>query len=264
MGVSHAIDRTTLFLREYYREHGNEGYILQIDLKDYFGSIPHEPMKQLIREKFTDEKIIRLTESFIDAFADAKMAEVKKYKDIAMEYGDEYAKGLGLGSEICQICAVSYPDKVDHYIKEKLRIRPYVRYMDDSFIIHPDKEKLKEILEEIKGIYASLGIRLNEKKTKIVKLSRGFTFLKTHFIITDTGKVVKRICRESVTRERRKLKKFAKLNEQGEMSFAEIREAYNSWRGYASQKDAYKTIRNMDALFNRLFIENWVYIPQAA
>nr|DAG14573.1 MAG TPA: hypothetical protein [Caudoviricetes sp.] len=264
MGVSHAIDRTTLFLREYYREHGNEGYILQIDLKDYFGSIPHEPMKQLIREKFTDEKIIRLTESFIDAFADAKMVEVKKYKDIAMEYGDEYAKGLGLGSEICQICAVSYPDKVDHYIKEKLRIRPYVRYMDDSFIIHPDKEKLKEILEEIKGIYASLGIRLNEKKTKIVKLSRGFTFLKTHFILTDTGKVVKRICRESVTRERRKLKKFAKLNEQGEMSFAEIREAYNSWRGYASQKDAYKTIRNMDALFNRLFIENWVYIPQAA
>lgn len=264
MGVSHAIDRTTLFLQEYYREHGNEGYILQIDLKDYFGSMPHEPMKQLIREKFTDEKIIRLTESFIDAFADTKMAEAKKYKDIAMEYGDEYAKGLGLGSEICQICAVSYPDKVDHYIKEKLRIRPYVRYMDDSFIIYPDKEKLKEILEEIKGIYASLGIRLNEKKTKIVKLSRGFTFLKTHFILTDTGKVVKRICRESVARERRKLKKFAKLNEQGEMSFAEIREAYNSWRGYASQKDAYKTIRNMDALFNRLFIENWVYIPQAA
>lgn len=264
MGVSHAIDRTTLFLREYYKEHGNEGYVLQIDLKDYFGSIPHEPMKQLIREKFTDEKIIRLTESFIDAFADAKIKEVKKYKDIAMEYGDEYAKGLGLGSEICQICAVSYPDKVDHYIKEKLRIRPYERYMDDSFIIHPDKERLKEILEEIRGIYASLGIRLNEKKTKIVKLSRGFTFLKTHFILTDTGKVVKRICRESVTRERRKLKKFAKLNEKGEMSFEQIREAYNSWRGHASQKDAYRTIRNMDALFNRLFIENWVYIPQAA
>lgn len=264
MGVSHAIDRTTLFLREYYREHGNEGYVLQIDLKDYFGSIPHEPMKKLIREKFTDEKIIRLTESFIDAFADAKMAEVKKYKDIAMEYGDEYARGLGLGSEICQICAVSYPDKVDHYIKEKLRIRPYERYMDDSFIIHPDKERLKEILEEIRGIYASLGIRLNEKKTRIVKLSRGFTFLKTHFILTDTGKVVKRICRESVTRERRKLKKFAKLNARGEMSFEQIREAYNSWKGYAAQKDAYRTIRNMDALFNRLFIDNWVYIPQAA
>ena len=264
MGVSHAIDRTTLFLQEYYKENGNEGYVLQIDLKDYFDSIPHEPMKKIIREKFTDERIIRLTESFIDAFADAKMQEVKKCKDIAMEYGDEYAKGLGLGSEICQICAVSYPDKVDHYIKEKLRIRPYVRYMDDSFIIHPDKEKLKEILEEIRGIYESLGIKLNEKKTKIVKLSRGFTFLKTHFILTDTGKVVKRICRESVTRERRKLKKFAKLNERGEMSFAQIREAYNSWRGYASQKDAYRTIRNMDALFNRLFIDNWVYIPQAA
>ena len=87
---------------------------------------------------------------------------------------------------------------------------------------------------------------------------------KTHFILTDTGKVVKRICRESVTRERRKLKKFAKLNARGEMNFEQIREAYNSWKGYAAQKDAYRTIRNMDALFNRLFIENWVYTPQAA
>lgn len=60
--------------------------------------------------------------------------------------------------------------------------------------------------------YAELGIQLNEKKTKIVKLSRGFTFLKTRFILTDTGKVVKKLCRESITRERAKLKKFAKTD----------------------------------------------------
>lgn len=262
MGITHAIDRTTLFLQEYYRKHGNDGYILQIDLKDYFASIPHEPMKQIIREKFTDERIIKLSEQFIDAFAEAKMQEVKAYKEAAMDFGEEYAKGLGLGSEICQICAVSYPNKVDHYVKEVLRIRPYERYMDDSYIIHHDKEYLKEVLEEIRGIYLSLGIRLNEKKTRIVKLSKGFTFLKTRFILTDTGKVVKKMCRESVTRMRRKLKKFAKLNANGEMSFKEIQMAYQSWRGYAGKKDAYNTIRRMDALFNRLFIDEWIYIPQ--
>lgn len=139
MGISHAINRVTQFLQEYYEKYGTEGYVLQIDLKNYFASIPHEPLKEMIRKKFTDEKIIKLTESFIDAFADEKMMEVQKQKEAAMLYGDEYARGLGLGSEICQGCAVAYPDPVDHYVKEVLRIRPYERYMDDSLIIHQDK-----------------------------------------------------------------------------------------------------------------------------
>lgn len=261
MGISHAINRITLHLQEHYAKHGNEGYILQIDLKDYFASIPHDKMKELIRQKFTDPKLIHLIEQFIDAFAEAKMKEMEQFKEVAMEYGEKYAKGLGLGSEVCQMCAVSYPDKVDHYVKEVEGIRPYARYMDDSYIIHIDKEYLKEVLERIREIYGSLGIRLNDKKTKIVKLSHGFTFLKTHFLLTDTGKVVKRICRESVTRERRKLKKFAKLNAEGHMSYEQIRAAYQSWRGFAEKKDAYHTIRRMDALFNRLFIEEWEYIP---
>ena len=46
------------------------------------------------------------------------------------------------------------------------------------------------------------------------------------------------------------------------MTYAQVRDAYQSWRGYAGQKDAYKTIRRMDILFNRLFIKEWVYVPQ--
>lgn len=263
MGISHAIDRITLQLEEHYRKYGNEGYILQIDLKNYFGSIPHDKLKEMIREKFTDERIIRLTEQFIDAFADEKMKEMQKFKEEAVECGEEYAIGLGLGSEVCQICAVSYPNKVDHFVKEILRV-PYGRYMDDSYLIHISKEFLKDALEKIRGIYESLGIKLNEKKTRIVKLSRGFTFLKTQFFLTETGKVVKKICRDSVTRERRKLKKFAKWVNAGKMAFSQVKEQYASWRGYAGKKDAHKTIRSMDALYNRLFIEEWRYTPQAA
>lgn len=263
MGISHAIDRITLQLEEHYRKYGNEGYILQIDLKNYFGSIPHDKLKEMIREKFTDERIIRLTEQFIDAFADEKMKEMQKFKEEAVECGEEYAIGLGLGSEVCQICAVSYPNKVDHFVKEILRV-PYGRYMDDSYLIHISKEFLKDALEKIRGIYESLGIKLNEKKTRIVKLSRGFTFLKTQFFLTETGKVVKKICRDSVTRERRKLNKFAKWVNAGKMAFSQVKEQYTSWRGYAGKKDAHKTIRSMDALYNRLFIEEWRYTPQAA
>ena len=263
MGISHAIDRITLQLEEHYRKYGNEGYILQIDLKNYFGSIPHDKLKEMIREKFTDERIIRLTEQFIDAFAEEKMKEMQKFKEEAVECGEEYAIGLGLGSEVCQICAVSYPNKVDHFVKEILRV-PYGRYMDDSHLIHISKEFLKDALEKIRGIYESLGIKLNEKKTRIVKLSRGFTFLKTQFFLTETGKVVKKICRDSVTRERRKMKKFAKWVNAGKMAFSRVEQQYSSWRGCAGKKDAHETIRRMDALYNRLFIDEWRYIPIAA
>lgn len=87
-------------------------------------------------------------------------------------------KGLGLGSEDNQTIAVSYPNKLDHYIKEVLQIHEYARYMDDGYLIHESKEYLEYCLQEIRRICAELKIELNEKKTRIVKLSHGFTFLK--------------------------------------------------------------------------------------
>ena len=251
MGISHAINRTTRHLREYFRKYGNDGYILQIDLKDYFASIPHEPLKEMLREKFHEEQILKLTYSFIDAFAEDKMARAKKEGTILTR--EECAVGLGLGSEICQICAVAYPDRIDHYIKERARCRWYARYNDDSYVIHHSKEFLKELLDKIREMYKEMGIRLNEKKTKIVKLSRGFTFLKTKFILTKTGKVIKRLCHKSVVIMRRKLKSFAKFVQAGAMTIKQAFDAFQSWVGYAMHKNANTTVRNMKRLFIKLF-----------
>ena len=87
-------------------------------------------------------------------------------------------RGSGLEAKQVQIFAVTYPSKIDHYIKEVLRIKGYARYMDDSYLIHKDKGYLKKCLEDLKGKFAEVGIVLNPKKTRIVKLSKGFTFLK--------------------------------------------------------------------------------------
>ena len=54
-----------------------------------------------------------------------------------------------------------------------------------------------------------LGITLNEKKTQIVKLSHGFSWLKVRFFITKTGKVVRKIYKRSVTKMRQKMKKLS-------------------------------------------------------
>ena len=248
MGISHTINRLERHLHEYYRKYGREGYILKIDLKNYFASIPHDKLKEMYMKHITDEKVLRLTFGYVDSFADYKRAHGDK----------DAAVGLGLGSEINQISAVAYPDPVDHWVKEVKCCRWYARYNDDSYIIHHSKEFLKELLREIREKYLELGIKLNEKKTKIVKLSRGFTFLKTKFSITNTGKVIKRIYRRSITTIRTKLKKFARFLAKGEMSFNDIRASYRSWKGYAAHMNSFRTVRNMDRLFNQLFVNNFI------
>lgn len=117
-------------------------------------------------------------------------------------------KSMGIGSQISQIVAVSYPDSIDHFIKQALGIKYYARYMDDSYLIHRDKEYLNKCREVLIEKYAELGIVVNPKKTQLLKLSNGFTFLKARYFLTESGKVVTKPCRDSITRMRRKLKGF--------------------------------------------------------
>jgi len=125
--------------------------------------------------------------------------------------------------------------------------------MDDSYIILPDKEELKELYNRLLKLYEAAGITVNKKKTQIVNLKHSFSFLKTRFFITASGKVIKKPCRVSVTRERRKLKRQAVLVEKGIMTVEEVLQSYQSWRGSMQHRNAYKTIRSMDLLYDKLF-----------
>lgn len=253
-GTSFAMKRLVTHLRRHYRHHGTEGYVLLFDFKNYFGNIDHGIAKQIIRRAFDDDKIVWLANRFIDSYYEhyLKMAIKKGENPDTVEH-----KGLGLGSEDNQTIAVSYPNKLDHYIKEVLQIHEYARYMDDGYLIHESKEYLEYCLQEIRRICAELKIELNEKKTRIVKLSHGFTFLKTQIYLTDTGKILRKPCRKAVVRQRRKLVRQYRKFLAGELSFEDIRCSYASWRGCMEKKQARRTIHSMNRLFDRLFIENW-------
>ena len=250
MGTGHAMKRLVGHLRWHYRRNGTEGYILLLDFKDYFGSIDHGVVKEIIAKAFDDPGIIWLTNLFVDAYYEYNV-KVKNLPE------DEAHKGLGLGSEVNQTLAITVPSPMDHYIKEKLRIHGYGRYNDDSYLISLRKENLMCYLEEIRKICGKLKITVNEKKTRIVKLSHGFTYLKTQIYLTDTGKIIRKPCHNAVVRERRKLKKQKKLLDAGVMTFDDIRCSYSSWRGSMKYRNARKTVHSMDKLFDSLFIESW-------
>lgn len=163
------------------------------------------------------------------------------------------ARGLGLGSEPNQILAVALPSPVDHLMLSLPGILASGRYMDDSYCIAIDKQTLWDALSRIEALCDDLGIIINRKKTRVVKLTRGFVFLKKRFSYGEGGKVVVRPCRSSVTRQRRKLKKQAALVAQGIMTVEQVNQSYQSWRGSMKRFCAHETVKRMDALYKELF-----------
>lgn len=125
--------------------------------------------------------------------------------------------------------------------------------MDDGYLIHTSKKFLQQCLVWLRAICKRYHITLNEKKTHIVKLTHGFTWLKCRWYLTSTGKVVKKIYKRSVTKQRQKLKKFVTLVKNGTMTQEDVFTAFQSWRSYAMHFDAWHTIRNMEKLYTQLF-----------
>lgn len=233
-GIKFAIDRLKCHLQRHYRKYGTDGYALVFDFSKYFDNIQHEPLKQCVDKVYTDTRLAALMKQLVDDFGD---------------------KGLGLGSQVSQVSALMYPNKVDHYIKEKLRVKNYARYMDDGYLIHPSKEYLQKCLDELREQCATLGIKLNEKKTQIVKLTRGIPFLKRRFILTDTGAVIIKPARKGVTKMRHKLRTYRAWVDCGKMTVAEVNASCTSFIGGIKRCNAYRTIQNIGRLFYQLFGE---------
>ena len=240
-GISFAFRRVAAMLQKHYRRYGNEGYVLTFDFKDYFGSINHEKALEMVAKKVKDEQVLEIVKAAISI------------------YSENGGVGIGLGSELSQFLALLFANPIDHLIKDKLKFKYYIRYMDDGFIISDSKERLQEALIEIQEMCKELDLKLNMNKTHIVPLKQGFRFLKKRILLGETGRITMKISRSTVTRMRRKLKKFAKMFKNGEMTIKHIEEAYVSWRGFVKQFDAFETIKKMDELYDSLF----GYIPHS-
>lgn len=232
-GTEFAINRIKKFLNSYYVNNGSNGYVLIFDFDDFFASISHDKIMEMFRCKITDEKIVALINSFVE-----------------MEDGD---RGLSLGNEISQVAALMIASPIDHHIKDRCRVKYYLRYMDDGIVIHKNKNFLRQLLKEIEEIADELGLNISKKKTRIVKLSKEFVFLKKKIHLCDNGKIYMKILPASVKRQRRKLKKLKIKLLNGSIKFTDIEASYQSWRSYAIKYDSYESVKSMDELFKELF-----------
>lgn len=234
-GTKAQLDGLKEDLRRHYRKHGQKGYILLIDFTNYFGNIDKEILIEKLKLDPDDEKLFR-------AFT----------KD---------EEGLSLGSEVNQTGAIFYTSGLDHFVKERLRVKGYGRYMDDSYLIHEDKKYIEHCRDEIFRECDKLKIQINPKKVKLIQLSDQFTFLKKRIRLTESGKVTMRPIKDNFKRRRRNLKTQKRLLDEGKMTGSQIETSYKTWRSYAVKNGApKKTIKSMDRLYQSLFgkEEEWM------
>lgn len=233
-GIDFAMNRMDAQLQRHIRKHGLTGGILVYDFKDFFNSAPHAPIYEELEKRVHDPRIRSIACGLMEDFGE---------------------RGFGLGSQVSQIDALMLPNKLDHAIKEKKRVKGYGRYMDDGRIIHESIDYLKECLEELRSQCADAEIQLNEKKTYIVPLRQGVKFLKTKFKPTESGKIVRKMNRRGTRKMREKLKKFRVRLDEGTMTREDIRTSYESWRGHMRRGDSWRVLRRMDRFYESLFGE---------
>ena len=203
-----------------------------------------------------DKDIVEMAMEMIKSPHKAKILKIKdkkkKDEELLKLNNDEY-KGICLGSQVSQIMALIVASDLDHYIKDVAKRKYYDRYMDDGDIFGKTKEELVELLEEMKKVCDALGLVLNEKKTRISKISSGFTFLKVRYRVTDSKKIVKKMARRGITKMRQKLKKFRNKVDKHEMTLDNVYDSFQSWLEHSKIANSYNTVKSMLRLYIELF-----------
>lgn len=270
-GISRQRNRFEVHLRKYYKQYGNEGWILFGDFSKFYDNIIHEIAKRELLKLFDDDEFIDwLLTVIFDGFkidvsymTDEEYAACMKdafnkleYRKIPKELltGERWMeKSVNIGDQLSQVIGIYYPYRIDNYVKYVRSQKFYGRYMDDWYIMNPSKEELEDILENIRKIADEYGIHLNEKKTRIVKISSTYKFLQVKYTLTKDGKIVKRINPKRITAMRRKLKKLVVKTANGEIEYTNVENMFRGWMGNFYKLLSKEQRKNLIWLYEDLF-----------
>lgn len=224
------------YLWAFYRNHGLNGYVLQIDIKGYYKNMSHE-------------KVLKDFERQLDP------GTLKRVKDV-LDFQYKGETGYNPGSQMVQIAGISHPSALDHLIKEKLHIKYYIRYMDDFLLFHQNKEYLEKVLKVIKEQLAILGLEVNTKKTHIQSIRKPFMFIGFIYRVTDTGKIVTVVNPQKIKHTKRKIKKMIRLCLKGRITKAKVDECFNAHLNHISNGNtSYMQIKRLKKWYKNTWKE---------
>jgi RNA-directed DNA polymerase len=146
-------------------------YVVDVDLKSYFDTIPHDRLMGRLRERIADARLLRLLESFLKAGILDGMEET------------EPEAGAPQGAVLSPLLSNIYLNPLDHLMAKWGW--EMVRYADDMVILCRSQSEAEQALQQVRQWCEAEGLTLHSSKTKIVDVrSEGFDFLGYHFFTT--------------------------------------------------------------------------------
>lgn len=243
-GTHRAIHRYQHFARK-------NAYVLKCDVRQFFPSIDHQILKERLARKIKEDRVLHLADLIIDN--SNPQAEVPGYfpgDDLLTSM--ERRRGLPIGNQTSQCFGNVYLDALDHFIKETLRCRFYLRYVDDFVVLENDREKLADIRDQIEGFLLGMRLWLHPRKRVISSTGKGIRLL--GFRVWP-GRIW--IPHETLRRVRRRFRHFQAKFQQREMDLVTIRQRLCGWLGHARtlSSDGYRSRILRDIVFRRTATE---------
>jgi len=218
-GTHTGADRLTYFLRKAKRNWGKV-YCFKGDIQQYFPSIDRGVLFGLISLKIKDVCLLKIIKTVI--------------------FDTPGIKGIPIGNLTSQLFANIYLSELDHFIKEKMRIKYYLRYMDDFVVLEQSKISLRSTWTQIEH-YLIVNLRLNlNQKSSIFPIDQGVDFL--GYRIWPTHRLLRK---RSMKRMRRGLKHFQTQYSRREIDFDTINRSVSAWIGHAQHANTYNLRRKM-------------------
>ena len=232
-GTDPARNRMKEFLRRYYRKHGPEGWVAQFDIHGYYPNMRHDVAEENFRRKLPGwayERVVRILR-------------------------DQYEGDTGYnpGSQLIQIAGISLLNDLDHRIKEQLRVRFYIRYMDDLIMIHQDRDFLRQCMDAVSDELRKIGFEVNGKKTRIYPLADGIPFLGFRFRITGTGKVLMIPDPAKIKAARKKYRRLAGKAKRGERSRESVDASWQTWIDHISKGNSRQLVLRLEKFYHGLW-----------
>jgi retron-type reverse transcriptase len=209
-------------------------WVLKADIQKYFPSIDLPILKALLARRIKDPHVLWLAGLLIDA--SNPQEEVQDWfpgDDLFVPA--ERRRGLPIGNQTSQFFANVYLDPLDHFVKDRLGIRGYVRYVDDFVVFAEDKSRLGDVQAQVAEFLLQLRLRLHATKNVIFPVRNGIRFL--GYRVFPTHRL---LVKENVRRFRRRLKHMQRGYAIDNLSFNDdIYPRIISWIGHARQADTY-------------------------
>ena len=233
--------------QQFLRKAGKGSYIIKADIHHFFDSIDKITLLNILYKKIKDKKIMKLCEQFI--------------------MFDDKPNGIAIGNVTSQLFANVYLNELDHFVKDVLRIKYYVRFMDDFVINCKTKEEAITILAKVrKFLREFLKLELNSK-TQIFPEKQGVNFLGAlikYDYLKIRHKTVKRIKRRinKLSKRVKKLnKKYGENSKQASFISKRIYvfyvyQSYASWLGLAKMFYCTSIINKINKKLKELYVTN--------